>query len=408
MALLSGDRVFGERLLQNTATDTPVAQPVPTTTTTTVTKAPTTTDMVAQDVNKTTTTTPTWSISKFTSFINSDSLMPSTGKTWITDVAKRAAAGDAAAIKALNESLPKMTMSPETRSSLYSLLGIKLPTTTTTTPKTGSGGGGGTSGGGGGGGEGSSGGSGGGTYGQANSLITQLMGGDFTSLPLWAELTDPARNDPYTNPAMQPIIDGIQREMQEDWLGEQAALAELAEAGGRYGSGTYLAARSRATEESSEAVADAISRLLGGAYESEQQRRAGLLGSAMEAMLGSAGLAFNDKASQRQAAAASAANRLARQQFNFSKKMQLATGQQDALSDYLGLLLGIGSLGGTTTTNQSGGGVPAMDPNAAAILGLLGGATQSGGGFGNTGGISFGSKGTKQDTSGDLAVPGMT
>lgn len=427
MALLSEDRLFGTRILQQDPyrTDT-VVQPTPTTTTTStpygtdavVRKLPTqpvTTDTpIAKPIPTAPASNTSWNINQFSTYINKDTVMPSAGKEWITSIATRAATGDADAIRDLTAFLPKMQMSPETRASLYAMLGIKAPTTTPTSGggvsnSDGGGSGGGSGSGGSGGGDGGGSSSGGGVYGQANNLIAELMGGDFTSIPLWAELTDPARNNPYTNPAMQPIIDGIQREGSESILDEQRALMEMAEAGGRYGSGTYNHLRTRATEENSEAITDAISKLLGGAYESEQSRRAGLLGAAMDAMLGGAGLAFSDKASQRQASAASAANRLARQQFNFSKRMQLASAQQDALSDYLGTILGIGSLGGTTTNTASGAGIPAgMDENTAALLGLLGGYAQSQGGFSGWGGAGFGTNNPQPlDASGDLAVEGM-
>lgn len=346
------------------------------------------------DTSPTRTTNNTGSISPLQQFNQllfspSAATIPNDLKIQMTELAKSAAVGDynPQNIKALHQAIFNSGLPQDIKVQLSNMITYQAaaPKPTPTSPSGGGGGGGGSTGGGGGGGGGEGGGGGAGTYSTANTLLNALMGGDFSSLPLWAELTDPARNDPYSNPAMQSIVDSIQREAQEDWLGNVTQLTEAAEAGGRYGSGTYNALRTRETEEANEAVFDAISRLLGGAYESEQSRRTSLLQSAMDAMLGSAGLAYSDKASARQASAAAAANRLAGQQFNFSKKMQLAAGQQDALSDFLGTILGIGSLGGTTYGVSPGTYQPSMDPTAALLLGGWGGYVQGRGLQGGSG-----------------------
>ncbi|MDP2661059.1 MAG: hypothetical protein Q8R28_10065, partial [Dehalococcoidia bacterium] len=324
--------------------------------------------------------------------------IPNELKIQITELAKTASTGaySPQEIQSLHQAIFNSALPQDLKVQLSNLITYQAKTATPTAP-TGGGGGGGGGGTGGGAHTGTGGGSGGfGITGQIGAYpggvaqpsldwASALMGGDFSNTPLFNELTDPKYSDPTQNPYIQSMIGSLQGEMQEDWFGQQSALAEAAEAQGRYGSGLYQALSTRATEETQEALASAISQMYMGAYENERQRRAGLFGTMLGAQgqaaqlpiqvgqlgVNQAQLGLESRALGIQAGQLS----LARSQFAFQKKMGLLGAQQDALSDYLAVLLGIGGLGGTQVNQGGGQFVPTMSTSTATLLGGLGGLT---------------------------------
>lgn len=387
-----------------------VAQPIPTEPTDAgIPYGPDTVVKPVPTTPTTTTTTPTsggafWmprtDFQQFNQLLYGSTTIPNDLKTQISGLARTAATGaySAQEIQSLHQAIFNSALPQDLKVQLSNLVTYQANAPKTATPTGGGGGGGGgTSGGGGTGAH-----EGGGTSGQfgisgqigaypgdvANTSldwVNALLGGDFSSVPMFDELTDPKYADPTQNPYIQSMIGSLQGEMQEDWLGQQAALAEAAEAQGRYGSGLYQALSSRATEETQEALASAISQMYMGAYENERQRRAGLFGTMLGAQgqaaqlpiqvgqlgVNQAQLGLENRALGIQAGHLS----LARDQFAFQKKMGLLGAQQDALSDYLAVLLGIGGLGGTQTNVGGGQYVPTMSSSTAALLGGLSGLT---------------------------------
>lgn len=210
----------------------------------------------------------------------------------------------------------------------------------------------------------------------AKNWADAILGGDFSSLPGFSNLTDPKYQDPTQNPYLQAIVGDIRANVKDDWLGNVAALNEQAEAGGRYGSGTYLAARDKSTLAADRALTEAMNQLYGSSYENERNRQFGLANSLLGAQASAAQIPVSIYGIDKQYAAQMAANRLAQQEFAFSKKMQLAQAQQSALNDYFNILAGIGGLGGTTYGTSPGTYVPSPSPVGSALLGGLGGALQ--------------------------------
>jgi len=217
-----------------------------------------------------------------------------------------------------------------------------------------------------------------------------VLGGNFSNLPMYQELTDPQYADPTTNPYIQSMVSGLQGTLQQDWLGEMGALNEQAEAGGRYGSGTYLAARRNATQATDKALSDSIAQMYSGAYENERQRRAGLASQFLGAQQSAAQIPVNIYGINTQSAdsryAANAQKKvgmagvrvqkgqlgLASQQFAFDKQMALANAQQDALNDYFNILSGIGGMGGTTQGTSPGSPASYIPPTNAAVTAAAG------------------------------------
>lgn len=64
------------------------------------------------------------------------------------------------------------------------------------------------------------------------------------------------------------------------------------------------------------------------------------------------------------------------QQSAWNRQQSQLNGQQDALNDYLNILMGIGGMGGTSYGEQPGQYQPYMDPNSAAIMGAGAGAME--------------------------------
>jgi hypothetical protein len=224
-----------------------------------------------------------------------------------------------------------------------------------------------------------------------------VLGGNFSNLPMYSELTDPKYADPTTNPYIQSMVGGIRGQLQSDWLGNQAQLNEQAEAGGRYGSGAYLSASTKTAQAADTSLANAIAGMYSGAYENERQRRAGLASQFLGAQESAAnipvsiyGIDKNYAASikstnaQRQVGMANVS--LGRAEFNFTKQMQLQSAGQDALNDYFNLIAGIGGMGGTTYGTSPGTYIPTQSPVGAALLGGLGAGTA-------VAGIKYGSGG---------------
>lgn len=358
-------------------------------------------DMVAKPIpSPTPAPTTTKPIQQFNQLLYGSTTIPNDLKIQISNLAKTAYQGEYSAkeIQALHQAIFGSALPQDLKLQLAKLIDYQKAAPKPTTP---TGGGTGTGSGTGTGGHDGGGTGGAGTYsisgdigafpgsiaGMSLGWAEKILSGNFSDVPLYDELTDPKYSDPTQNPYIQAMVGSLQGEMQEDWLGQQAALAEAAEAQGRYGSGLYQALSTRATEETQEALAQAISSMYMGAYENERQRRAGLFGqflgtqsqaAQLPIQVGQLGvqqaqLGLENKALGIQAGQLS----LARSQFAFQKKMGLLGAQQDALSDYLAILLGIGGLGGSQTTQGSGQYVPSgISPTTAAILGGLGGYTQ--------------------------------
>ena len=84
---------------------------------------------------------------------------------------------------------------------------------------------------------------------------------------------DDARLDPANDPTLQPILDAIRLEAEEDRAAALQPLIEAAEAGGRFGSGAFGSAIAGAEEEIAEATNQAIAQLLGGFGQAGLDRR---------------------------------------------------------------------------------------------------------------------------------------
>ena len=229
---------------------------------------------------------------------------------------------------------------------------------------------------------------------------TNVLGGNFSNLPNYANLTDPSMQDPTKNPYIQAMVTGLQGTLRSDWLGNQSALNDQAEAGGRYGSGAYLSESTKAAQAADTSLANAIAGMYSGAYENERNRQAGLTGQFLGAQTSAAQIpvsiygidkdyAASIKSTNAQRQVGMAGVNLQRSEFNFNKKMQLASAQQDALNDYFNLLSGIGGMGGTTYGTSPGTYIPTQSPGGSALLGGLGAGISVGGMFtsaGKTGG----------------------
>lgn len=219
--------------------------------------------------------------------------------------------------------------------------------------------------------------------------IDALTGG-FQNNPYFQRLMDPAELDVRNNPNLQPVTDALKREMQEDWLGNLRALDARAEGQGRGGSPLAAAMRSRATEETEEALGSQLANIYAGAYENARNRQMQGLGQMMQTQAQAAGIpiAWHQADTARKGVQTQRYGidkqfqidkgrlGLARQEFNFSKRMQTAAAQQDALQDYAGLLSLIGGMGGTQTDMGGGTYIPTTSPWLAAGLGGYGGYLQ--------------------------------
>lgn len=286
-------------------------------------------------------------------------------------------------------------------------------------------------------------------------------------------LMDAKTLDPANDPTLQPVIDAIQREAKEDYLGNLAGLEAQLQGAGRYGGGLYQAMIGQQTEEQQEAVSQAIAQQLMGAYQAQRERQmqglglvnqrdlaamqdmtqreaidaqsraAGaasaaaakeaaeqrklqaasmLLGSQMQLMgmrgdmaqlmqqgqlgAGQLGLGYGElgmsgfntalNAGQLGLGAAQLGANIGQgiwgmnqqeqqarwqrqfneQQASYNRQMNQLNGQQDALNDYLNILMGIGGMGSSGYGEQPGQYVPYMDPNAAMWGGIGGGAME--------------------------------
>lgn len=215
---------------------------------------------------------------------------------------------------------------------------------------------------------------------EAKGWAGDVLSGDLERInernPYLENLMDPDKQDPTKNPYIQAMIEGLQRETKEDFTGNLAALNEQAEGAGRYGSGFYGAMRTRASEEASEAVADATSKLYAGAYENERNRQAGLTSEFMQQQTSAARIPIEFgqlDVARGQLGVARGQLGLARSEFAFNKKMATLAAQQDAVNSYLNILAGIGSMGGSQWGTNAGEFIPSQNPVGAAAMGGMGG-----------------------------------
>ena len=316
---------------------------------------------------------------------------------------------------------------------------------------------------------GSGGGRPGGRGGDENYVPDTITGSDSYFANQIRALMDAKTLDPANDPTLQPVIDAIQREAQEDYLGNLEGLQAQMEGAGRFGGGLYQAMIGQQTEEQQEAVSQAIAAQLMGAYQSQRERQMQGLGlvnqrdlaamqdmtqrEAIDAQGRAAGAASaaaaKEAAEQRKLQAASmllgaqmnlvgmrgdmaqlmqsgqqgaaqlglgygqlgmsgfdtalnagqlglgslqlqsgigqnlwqmnmqeSNNAWQRQQQEYQNRMQGLAQQQDALNDYLNIIMGIGGMGGSQYSEQPGQYQPYMDPNTAALLGGAGGAME--------------------------------
>jgi hypothetical protein len=184
--------------------------------------------------------------------------------------------------------------------------------------------------------------------------------------------------------------------MQEDWLGNLRALDARAEAQGRGGSPLASAMRTRATEETEEALGSQLANIYAGAYENARNRQMQGLGQMMSTQAQAAGIpiAWHQADTARKGVNVQRYGidkqfqidkgrlGLARQEFNFQKRMGLASAQQDALMDYASLLSLVGGMGGTQVDQGGGQFIPTNNPWVQAGLGGLGGWAQGSETFG--------------------------
>jgi len=207
-----------------------------------------------------------------------------------------------------------------------------------------------------------------------------ILKGDFSSNPLYSQVTDTAG---YRQ-AVDDYLAQIQDQLKSDWLGNQAALADQAEAGGRYGSGLYQSQSYQNALAADKAYANAAAQANIAYEQDNRDRQAQIFNSLLGTQVNAAGLPIQKYGMDRQydvgMAGVAAQNRaigLQAQEFAFNKKMQLAQAQQNALNDYYNMLSGIGGWGGTQWGMQPGNSsIPTMPSGQAALLGGLGGALQ--------------------------------
>lgn len=314
---------------------------------------------------QTTTPAPSFDLNAFTSALGGTRLADSRVQQ-LTQQARRAMNGNTTAYKTLTGSISgAANLTPAQKASLSTMLGTLSPSSggSTTT-------GGGTV-------------TGGGSSGPLQGVqqwATNVLGGNFQNLPMYQELTDPKYADPTQNPYIQSMVGGLQDTLRQDWLGNQAALNEQAEAGGRYGSGAYLAGSRNAAQAADTSLANAIAQMYSGAYENERQRRAGLAGQFLGAQQAAAQIPVSIYGINKDFEAAKAGVNvqrqgvnLQRQEFNFNKQMQLQAAQQDALNDYFNLIAGIGGLGNTSYGQSSGTSASYIPPSNAAATAAVGG-----------------------------------
>lgn len=244
-------------------------------------------------------------------------------------------------------------------------------------------------GGGGGGRRGGGGGGGGTTHGETSTqpLVQEsknwaldVLKGKFESNPWLNQMMDPANLDVRNNPNLKPVVDAIQREGGQDLLRNLWQADAQAEQLGRPGSGYSAALRMQREHDTNQSVNDALSRVYAGAYENEANRQAGLMPTILGTQTQAAGIPIQYgqlDVARGQLGVARGQLGLARSQFGFEKKMALANAQQDALNDYMNILIGIGGLGGTTTESQSGSYQPSMGAWEAALMSGMGSALES-------------------------------
>ena len=198
-----------------------------------------------------------------------------------------------------------------------------------------------------------------------------ILSGDYSSIPMYNELTDQQYADPTQNPYIQAMIGNIQDSLKQDWLGSQAALMDQAEAGGRFGSGLYQAQSAQNMGRTQQALAQAESQLYAQSYENERNRRAQIMADILGAQQGAAQIPIGFKNAKANMVGARASMKNARTNASanaFNQKMQTLQAQQGALTDYFNILGGIGGLGGTTYGTSPGTYIPSQNPIGAGLM----------------------------------------
>lgn len=225
---------------------------------------------------------------------------------------------------------------------------------------------------------------------QSQQWAINVLRDNMSANPYFQRLMDPGELDVRNNPNLQPVIDNLQREMQEDWLGNTRALDARTEATGRGGSPLAAALRARETEETQEAFGQAAGNIYAGAYENARNRQMQGLGQMLSTQAQAAGIpiAWNQADTARKGVNV--------QRYGIDKQFQIDQGrlgiergrlglarqefkfnaQQDAVNDYMGLLAMLGGMGGTTTDTAPGQYMPTQNPFGAAVMGGWGGYLQ--------------------------------
>lgn len=136
-----------------------------------------------------------------------------------------------------------------------------------------------------------------------------ISGGEIPTDPRFEEAIDrflnPDRLDPANDPTLQPLIDSLTREAQENHFRSLADLDAQIEGAGRGGSGFARATRSLANEEFDEALQGTLAQLFAGNRRDAQTQALQAMG-----LLNSRQIASAQNASSRGAAAAGASAQL--------------------------------------------------------------------------------------------------
>jgi len=183
--------------------------------------------------------------------------------------------------------------------------------------------------------------------------VNAILGGDFSALPMFDELTNPIYSDPTQNPYIQAMVGDITREMKADWLGRERDLLNRTEGAGRYGGGMYQGMSNQNYEQTQEALGQTLNQLYGNAYENERQRRAQLFPQFLGAQIAAAGLPIevgNLGVRQGQLGINQDYLNLAGEQFDWTKHLDELAGQDNALLTLLRIFLMGGQAGNSGTS----------------------------------------------------------
>lgn len=204
-----------------------------------------------------------------------------------------------------------------------------------------------------------------------------------------APFFDPSVLDPANDPTLQPYIDALKREFQQDLDRQLLDIGDRSNSIGMY-AGTGQAVESALTrEQGSEALANQLAAVYLGQRQAALDRQLGLLGEISDRDATAGGLAIQDRsisqadaASRRSASVARRGQNMAQAQFNAELARKDALMPLNIFGDYLSGLGTLTQLGPSTTTTSGvgprGGGYINPGPGGtAAGLTSLGGSLLS-------------------------------